>query len=140
MIPLINGVAYASSNIGVIIPIIGAVTGVMEINYSKEQQIDDNYALQQDPVSRGYGQNKYTADITIYKEVWNRIIDLSPEKDPTKLPFFDIIVTFGGANGVQFRKETLRAVNFKNNPMAIKSGDTKITCKINLAVAGIDFA
>lgn len=139
MIPLINGVAYSSANIAVIIPIIGLVTGVAEINYSKEQQIDDNYALSQDPVSRGYGQNKYMADITIYKEVWNRIIDLSPEKDPTKLPFFDITVTFGGP-GVPFRKETLRAVNFKNNPMGVKSGDTKITCKINLAVAGIDFA
>jgi hypothetical protein len=139
MIPLINGVAYASANVGVIIPIIGAVTGVIEINYNKEQQIDDNYALQQDPVSRGYGQNKYTGDITLYKEIWNKIIDASPGKDPAKLPFFDIIVTFGGA-GVAFRKETLRAVNFKNNPMGVKGGDTKIVCKINLAIAGIDYA
>lgn len=139
MIPLINGVAHASANVGVIIPIIGFVTGVVEINYAKDQQMDDNYALQKDPVSRGYGQNKYTADITFYKDVWNRIIDLSPGKDPANIPFFDIVVTFGGP-GVPFRKETLRAVNFKNNPMGVKAGDTKITCKVNLAVGGIDFA
>ena len=138
MIPLINGINYASANVGIIIPILGAVVGVAEINYSKDQQVDDNYGLGQDAVSRGFGQNKYTADITIYKDVWNRVIDASPERDPAKLPLFDIVVTFGGA-GVPFRKETLRAVTFKNNPMAVKSGDTKLTCKIDLAVGGIDF-
>ena len=138
MIPLINGVAYASANINIIIPGFGPIIGISEINYSAEQDIVDNYSLEQDPTSRGYGQNKYKADITFYKDVWNRIILESPLRNPSKLPFFDIIVTFGGA-GVPFRKETLRAVNFMNNPMGVKSGDTKILCKINLAVAGIDF-
>lgn len=138
MIPLINGVNYSSANVSVIIPLLGLVIGITEINYSKETAIDDNYALGQDPVSRGFGQNKYSGDISMYKETWNRIIDASPLRDPSGLPIFDIIVTFGGA-GVAFRKETLRAVSFKANPMAVKSGDTKFICKIPLAIAGIDF-
>jgi len=139
MIPLINGVQYASANINVIIPGFGVIShGITEINYTTETVIDDNYGLPQDPTGRAYGQNKYSGDISIYKEIWNRIIDGSPLRMPQKLPFIDIVVTYGGA-GVPFRKETLRAVNFKNNPVGVKSGDTKLICKIILAVAGIDY-
>ncbi len=137
--PLINGINYASANVGIIIPVIGAVIGITDLNYNQVQQIDDNYGLGKEPTSRGYGQNSYTGDLTIYKDVWNRIIDASPGKDPSNLPMFDIIVTFGGP-GVPFRKETLKAVNFKNNPMGVKSGDTKLTCKIDLAIGGIERA
>ena len=138
MIPLINGINYSSANITVIIPVLGAVTGISEVNYAMEQAVDDNYSLGQNPTSRGFGANKYSGDLTIYKDVWNKIIDAAPEKNPMKIMPFDIIVTYGGA-GVPFRKETLRAVSFKNNPVGVKAGDTKITCKINLAIGGIDF-
>jgi hypothetical protein len=138
MIPLINGVNYSSANVSIIIPILGLVIGITEINYAQETAIDDNYALEQDPVSRGFGQNKYTGDISMYKETWNRIIDASPNRTPQSLPYFDIVVAFGGP-GVPFRKETLRAVSFKANPMSVKSGDTKLVCKIPLAIAGIDY-
>lgn len=137
-LPLINGVNYASANVQIIIPLIGVVTGVTEINYAVEQTIDDNYSLAQDPTNRGYGQNKYTGDISLYKDVWNRIIDLSPMRNPLKLPFFDIVIVFTGASG-GYRKETLRAVNFKTNPMGVKMGDTKIISKITLAIGNIDF-
>lgn len=138
MIPLINGINYSSANVSVIIPVLGLVIGITEINYGKETSIEDNYSLGQDPVSRGYGQNKYSGDLSLYKDIWNKIIDVSPLRDPAALPPFDIVVTYGG-NGVAFRKETLRAVSFKSNPMAVKSGDTKFVCKIALAIAGIDF-
>jgi hypothetical protein len=138
MIPLINGVNYASANVNLIIPIVGLVIGISNIEYAKQTAIDDNYALGQDPTSRGFGQNKYTGSITLYKDVWNRIIDVSPLRDPSNIPFFDIVVTFGGP-GVPFRKEVLRAVSFKSNPVTVNAGDTKLTCKIDLAIAGIDF-
>lgn len=139
MTPLINGGNYSSVNISLIIPILGLVIGITELNYSMDTQVDDNYALGADPVSRGIGQNKYTGDITIFKEVWNRIIDVSPLRTPQRLPMFDIIVTFGGVSGQQFRKEVLRGVTFKGNPVSVKGGDTKILCKIPLAIGGIDF-
>ena len=139
MTPLINGTNYSAANISVIIPILGVIIGITEINYSMETTIDDNYSLGQDPTSRGIGQNKYTGDITMYKEVWNKIIDFSPQTTPQKLPMFDITITYGGTPGMAFRKETLRGVTFKSNPMSVKAGDTKFLCKIPLAIGGIDF-
>jgi hypothetical protein len=59
-------------------------------------------------------------------------------RNPLKLPFFDIVIVFTGASG-GYRKETLRAVNFKTNPMGVKMGDTKIISKITLAIGNIDF-
>lgn len=138
-LPLINGINYSSANVNIIIPLLGVAIGVTKISYSKEKTIEDNYALGPDPVSRGFGQNRYTGQISMYKDLYNRIIDLSPDKDPTNLPPFDITVTFGG-NTAPFRKETLRAVSFKNVPMSVSSGDTKIPVDIDLAIGNIDFA
>lgn len=134
---LINGINYSAANLTIILPIIGALPVVLELNYNKDQKIDDNYALLQDPVSRGYGQNTYTGDVTMYKDAWNLIAAGSPGKDPLKLPPFPITLVFSGP-GVQYRKEVLASVNFKNNPFSVKGGDTKLTCKINLAIGGIE--
>lgn len=143
MIPLINGINYSSANVNVVLPILGAVVaGIGSINYRKETNIVDNYSLGQDPTSRAFGQNSYTGSVEFYKETWNRIIDLSPERDPSKLPLFDIVVTYGGNFGgqaVPFRKETLRAVSFKTNGSGVAAGDTKIMVTVDLAIGGIDF-
>lgn len=142
MTPLINGVNYSSANINVILPIIGAVPGIQSISYSVSTDIMDNYALGQDPVSRGFGQNKPVGSIEIYKETYDRIVAASPNRNPTMLPLFDIVVTFGGFLGGQaipFKKEVLRSVTFKSNGTEVKSGDTKIIVKVDLAIAGIEF-
>ena len=143
MIPLINGVNYASANVNIILPIIGAaVAGIQAINYKQETNIVDNYSLAQDPTSRAYGQRTYTGSLEIYKELWNQIIDASPLRDPAQLPFFDIVVTYGGnfgGNTVPFRKETLRGCSFKTNGSGIAAGDTKIVVTVDLAIGGIDF-
>lgn len=138
MIALINGVNYSSVNVTVIIPLIGAVVGVTKIEYNKEKTIEDNYGLGADPISRGFGQNKYMGSLTMYKDTWNQIIDASPLKDPLNLPPFEITVVFGGLSTGGFRKETLHMVNFKANPMTVAAGDTKITVDIPLAIGGID--
>lgn len=138
-IALINGVNYSSVNVQVIIPLIGPITGVTKITAMKEQVIDDNYSLGQDPSSRGYGQNKYTGSITMYWDVLARIIDLSPLKDPLTLPPFEITVIFGGAATGGYRKMSLHACNFKSIPMSVGAGDTKILCDIPLAIGNMDF-
>ena len=136
-IALANGINYSSVNVQVIIPIVGLVTGITKIEYNKEVQIDDNYSLSQDPTSRGYGQNKYSGSITLFKEIWNRIIDASPLKDPLNLPPFDITIVFGGTATGGYRKEVLHAVNFKSDPMMVGAGDTKILVDIPLAIGGM---
>lgn len=136
-IALANGINYSSVNVQVIIPVIGLVTGITKIEYNKEVQIDDNYSLGQDPTSRGYGQNKYSGSITIFKDIWNLIVDASPLKDPLLLPPFDITIVFGGTATGGFRKEVLNAVNFKADPMGVNAGDTKILIDIPLAIGNI---
>jgi len=141
-LPLINGVNYSSASVNVIIPALPSqlAIGVVSIDYDKMQEVTDNYGLSQDPISRGFGQNKYTGSIELMKDTWNQIIDASPLRDPAKLPLFDITVTYAGSTtGGIFKKEVLRAVTFKNNPSGVKMGDTKITCKIELAVGNIDY-
>lgn len=138
-LPLINGINYSSANVQIMIPLLGAVIGVTNISYSKEQTIDDNYGLGQDAVSRGYGQNKYTGRISMYYDIVKRLIALAPNKDLMQIPPFDIVVTYSGAN-VPFTKDVLRAVNFKNIPVGIAAGDTKISVDIDLAVGNIDYS
>ena len=135
---LLNGVNYSSVNITVIIPILGPVIGITMVEYMEEQTIDDNYSLGVNPTSRGFGQKKYTGSISIYKDVWNRIIDASPLKDPLSLPPFEVTIVFGGAATGGYRKETLHAVNFKSNPFSVSAGDTKVLLDIPLAIGGID--
>lgn len=141
-LPLINGVNYSAASVNVIIPALPTqlAIGVVSIEYSKDQTIEDAYGLLQDPISRGFGQNKYMGSIELLKDTWNQIIAASPFRDPAKLGLFDITVTYtGSTTGGVFVKEVLRSVSFKNNPSGTKSGDTKLTCKIELAVGNIDY-
>lgn len=135
---LINGINYSSANIQVIIPLVGVAIGVTKISAMKEVQIDDNYSLGQDPTSRGYGQNKYSGSISMYFDLWNKIVAASPLRDPLSLLPFDIIITMGG-NGVPFSKITLRSCNFKSSSFASSAGDTKLINDIPLAIGNIDF-
>ncbi len=133
--PLINGINYSGSNVSVN-PFGTPLVGILSIDYSSEQEKTDNYGLGTEPVSRGYGLKKYTASMEVYLDELQAFIAAAPNKDLMQIPPFDIPVTFSG-NGVLFSKHVLRACEFKNNPIGVKSGDTKITVKLDLAIAGI---
>ena len=44
----------------------------------------------------------------------------------------------GGASRTPFTTDTLRAVEFMEDPMSVKQGDTRVLVKIPLIIAGID--
>lgn len=134
--PLINGVNYAWANVSIIL--FGTpVVGVLSIDYKAKQAKDNNYGAGSVPVSRGYGRVEFDANIEMYTDTWKAIIAESPNRDPLQIPFFDIVVTFGGT-GVTVDKDVLRACEFMENPFEAKEGDTKLTVKIPLIIAGID--
>ena len=136
--PLINGVNYAWANIK--FNLFGVpVVGITEVNYKRKQVKDNNYGYGTEPISRGYGNVEYEADITIYLDEWRRIIAASPDKDPLLIKPFDIQVIFGGSS-VSFQQDTLRSCEFMEDPMATKQGDSKILIKIPLIIAGITHA
>lgn len=134
--PLINGINYSSANVSVIL--FGTpVVGIISIDYKRKQKKENNYGLGFEPVSRGYGMKEYDGSIELYTDTWKAIIASSPNRDPLQIAPFDIPVTFGG-DGVLTNKDVLRAVEFLEDPLAAKSGDTKLTVTIPLIIGGID--
>lgn len=135
-VSIINGVNYSWSNISVVL--FGTpVAGIVSIDYKRKQKKENNYGSGNEPISRGYGMVEYEGSIELYVDVWKGIISASPGRDPLKIQPFDIPVTFGG-DGVLTTKDVLRAVEFMEDPLESKSGDTKLTVKIPLIIGGID--
>jgi len=136
MTPLINGVNYAWGNITVML--FGVpVVGIVAIDYNDKQIKENNYGAGNQPVSRGYGNVEPEGSIELYTDEWKRIIAAAPGRDPKAIPPFNIEVVFGGLN-VTPEKDILRAVEFLENPLASKQGDTKITVKIPLIIGSIE--
>lgn len=134
--PLVNGTAYSWSNISVN-PFGVPLLGILAINYKRKQAKTNNYGAGKEPVSRGYGMVEYEGDIEVYLDDWKAFIAGAPGRDPLAIPPFDIPVTFNG-QGVITTKDVLRAVEFMEDPLEAKSGDTKLTVKIPLIIGGID--
>ena len=133
--PLINGVNYSWSNIK--FSLFGVpVVGITEINYTRKQTKENQYGAGVEPVSRGYGNVEYEADITMYLDEWRRIIDAAPSRDPLLIKPFPIQVMFGDTS-LAFRQDNLEACEFLEDPFNAKQGDSKILIKIPLIIAGI---
>lgn len=133
---LVNGVNYAWGNISLIL--FGVpVVGISKINYKRSQVKDNNYGHGQEPISRGYGNFEYEGSIELYTDEWKRIIAASPDRNPLKIPMFDVPVTFSG-DGVAYNRDVLRAVEFKEDPLDANQGDTKLYITIPLIIGRID--
>jgi hypothetical protein len=134
--PLINGINYSWGNITVIglgVPFIG----IRSIEYKSMQEKTNNYGAGNKPTSRGYGRVEYEGSIEISVDDWKRIIAASPNRDPLQIPAFDIAVVFAGT-GVLPTTETLRSVEFLENPFTAAEGDTLLTVTIPLIIGDIE--
>lgn len=134
--PLVNGVAYSWATISVN-PFGRPLVGIVSIEYNRKQNKTNNYGAGIDPVSRGYGKREYDGTLEVYLDDWKAFIAASPNRNPMDIPPFDIPVTFSG-NGVLATKDLLRAVEFLEDPMSSKSGDTSIILKIPLIIGAIN--
>lgn len=134
--PLINGVAYSWSTIGFVL--FGVpVAGIVSIEYNRKQEKTNNYGAGVEPVSRGYGRKTYDGSIEIYLDEWKKVIAASPNRDPLQIGWFDIPVTYGNSIA-DATSDTLRAVEFMEDPFTAKEGDTKLTVKIPLIIGAIE--
>lgn len=134
--PLVNGTAYGWSNVKV--NLFGVpVIGITEIEFEREQKKENNYGQGQDPISRGYGNIENKGSITLYWDEWIKIINATSDKDPLKIPPFDIQVLFGGSS-VNFQQVNLRSCEFLKDPFSVKQGDNKISVKIDLIIGLIE--
>jgi hypothetical protein len=134
--PLINGVNYSWANIKLVlfgVPVIG----IASISYKRKQKKENNYGFGSQPISRGYGNYEYDGNIELYLEEWKNIIAASPSRDPLQIPPFDIPVIYG-VSAIKSTTDTLRSVEFLEDPFESKQGDTKLMVKIPLIIGAID--
>lgn len=133
--PLINGVAYSWSSISFVLFGI-PVAGIVNIEYKRKQEKTNNYGAGQKPVSRGYGRIEYDGSIEVHLDEWKRVIAASPNRDPLSIGWFDISVLYGNS-AADATKDTLKAVEFLEDPFQAKEGDTKLTVKLPLIIGDI---
>jgi hypothetical protein len=134
-VPLINGIAHSWATINVVV--LGQqLQGITSVEYNKKQNIVDNYGAGQYPVSRGYGNFEFDGAIEMYKDELDKLVAISPNRNPLELPFFDIVIVYAGV-GIAPTRTTLKACNFMELPVAVAQGDTNIKVKIPLKIADI---
>ena len=134
-VPLVNGVNYSWIDISLIMFGVPS-TAIVEINYKRKQKKENNYGAGAYPISRGYGEYEYEGDITIYTDYWKAIIAGAPNRDPLQIPWFSIPVVYGSSR-TEADLDTLEKVEFLEDPLATKQGDTKILVKIPLIIGNI---
>ena len=135
-IPLINGKAHDWASIefgytGVV------VTGVTAIKYGETRDKNDNYGLGTRPTSRGYGQVKSTASITMLAEEVAALEAVAPGGDITKLPPTDVPILFIPVGSTTVTKHVLKNFEFKENGRDAKTGDTGIEVSMECIVSHI---
>lgn len=134
--PLINGVNFAWSNLTWMwyaLPLVG----IKSISYEAKQKTELNYGQGVYPISESVGNYEYSAEIEVYLDEWNKIINASPNFDPLQIPRSDFQVVYGGSR-VLAKTDILKAVKFTNDPVMVKQNDGSIIVKLTLSVAGID--
>ncbi len=77
---LFNGVNYSWCNLTCVafgVP----VTGITSVSIKRNQDKKNNYAIGNEPTSRGYGNVEYDFSISVYREWLQSVIDAAPSKD-----------------------------------------------------------
>lgn len=135
MTPLINGTAYAWSQIELRI-FNTPVAGVTDIKYADAQDMEDNMGAGEFPVSRGYGQIKATSSLTLEMAEVEALQSAAPDGRINKIPEFDIVVSYLPEGGI-IRTHTLKNCRFKGNKRETKSGDMTINVELELIISHI---
>jgi len=135
MTPLINGVSYSWSSISLVL--FGVpVAGIKSIEFKRKQAKTNNYGAGQKPVSRGYGKIEFEGSIEIFLDEWKKVIAAAPNRDPLSIGWFDIPVLYGNSVA-DATMDTLKGVEFLEDPFNAKQGDTELTVKLPLIIADI---
>jgi hypothetical protein len=133
---LINGQSYDHANVRVNIAGV-QVWGVKSISAKKTVAKTNNKGVGGEPVSRGVGDTEYESSITLSMVDVEKIRDVAPLKDITKIPPFPIIITF--VAGTKVTTCTLISAEFTSDGFGSEPGNTDIEVELPLIIAGIQF-
>jgi hypothetical protein len=112
---------------------------VVEINYEVEKEHTEIYGMSAKAVAMGRGKQMQKADVTVLQSVIEGMqATLLPGQNLTQLPPFTITVGYAPAGGVA-TFDRLKYVRIKKYSKGMKSGDTNMTVKLDLAVGEIEY-
>lgn len=139
-IPMINGQAYSWASIR--LNLFGrTVMGITAIEYDDPEVKENLYGQGQHPVERGKGNIEPKASITLYLSEVEAILESARQQGITRLqdiPPFEVPVSF--LRGTKVTNHTLSYVEFTNNPISSKQGDTKVEVKLDLVIGSVERA
>lgn len=137
--PLINGIRHSWASVRV--HVLGrTITGITEINYEDDQEMEDAPGAAGMPAHRGRGNYKAKAGMKLYNYEVDAIKtaagagvnlqDIAP---------FDITVTYlpEGSDGLV--THIIRNVQFMGNSRGAKAGDKKLEVSMKLITSHIDW-
>lgn len=133
--PLINGVNHSWADVTVNIGRV-PVVGINAINYSEEQEIEDQYGAGNYPVSRGYGRISTTGDITLHSNEVEALQAAAPGGRLQAIAPFDINIVFLNAAGA-IVTHRLHNCQFKNNARSMNENDKRFDVKLDLIISHI---
>lgn len=128
-VPLINGRAYSWGDITFSL---GGYTpaGVDAISYDDDSVIEDNYGASRKVVSRGYGNDKSVASITLHAEEVEALTNNAPNGRLQDYGPFDVTVQY--LVGTTITTHILKNCQFNKNSRSVNQGDTKIAVELPL--------
>ncbi len=135
-IPLIQGISYSWAQIQCVIEGIPFI-GITAIDYKEKQNKTNNMGIGIVPISRGYGNLEYEGSIEFYQDDLFKLRAIATAflGKITSIPPFNITILFD--NPLAPTIHTLQGVEFMNNDLTVKQGDTKISNTINILIANI---
>lgn len=131
---LINGKAYDWDSLIILIGGV-PVTGISEINYSEEQDIEDNPGAGNLPVSRGFGLINNQGSMKLHMEELEALQNASPTGRIQDIDFFDVVVSW--INGAKTTTHTLQACTCMTNGREMSSGDANSEFSVPLKIGKI---
>ena len=118
--PLINGIAYSGASVRVTISGV-SLPGLKGIDFKMKSNKKNIMAAGRNVNSRSYGGFEFEGKLMVTQNDLTAIENASPDFDPTKLPPFDIIVSY--MEGTAVKSYTLVAVDFTEWGNATKTDD-----------------
>lgn len=137
MAALINGVEYSWSMIEFKLSILqNNISSVSEISYEKSREITNNYGAGVKPVSRSYGNETYTASITIALSELTKISS-SVVGGIFSLDPFSVTIKYAHPESGKTIIDTLYGCEFIKDERSVSQNDAEVNVSLDMNIVDV---
>lgn len=133
-IALINGVEFTHSSVRCFVAGL-RIFGLTELSWTNNHNVGKNYGAQRKPTSKGYGEVDFTGSISMEQVDVERLRDIAPDGDITKLRRVPIIISY--VNDKRLVTHQLRKVDFGTDGANSSQGNTSNGQQFDLNIADV---